>query len=261
MSTSIKANKKNYAARENATLNIEIKDTEGKPLESAMNIAVEDAWLTQLSDSIEINNLPPSDEFLLNKWLTLYHDKYSATDIDLLMVAAKSLYNSKYTKNPNIQPGADDDEKLLNIIGRITDKKDQPVKDRVITAMSKNRDGFFMDTDSTKDDGVFKIPLPQIDSLTLSIQVDDKHSVVRTDDKITIDTFNFSSFTTPVSIKQQFLATNINTIASLRKYHIDTAITFQGKGWLKPVTVTTIKKEELTYDASKRISSISEILP
>jgi len=258
---SIKANKKNYAARENATLNIEIKDTEGKPLESAMNIAVEDAWLTQLSDSIEINNLPPSDEFLLNKWLTLYHDKYSATDIDLLMVAAKSLYNSKYTKNPNIQPGADDDEKLLNIIGRITDKKDQPVKDRVITAMSKNRDGFFMDTDSTKDDGVFKIPLPPIDSLELSIQVTDKHSVIRTDDKITIDTFNFPSFTTPVSIKQQFLATNINTIASLRKYHIDTAITFQGKGWLKPVTVTTIKKEELTYDASKRISSISEILP
>jgi hypothetical protein len=258
----IKANKKNYGARENATLAIEIKDTEGKPLESAMNIAVEDAWLTQLDDSIEVNNLPPSDEFLLNKWLTLYHDKFSATDIDLLMVAARSAYNTQgKNKTQNIQPGVDDDEKLLNIIGRVTDKKDQPLKDRVITVMSKNKDGFFMDTDSTKDDGVFKIPLPQIDSLTLSIQVVDKHSVIRTDDKITIDTFNFPSITTPVSVKQQFFAANINTIATLRKYHIDTAITFQGKGWLKPVTVTTIVKQEPTYDVTKRISSVSEILP
>jgi hypothetical protein len=258
---SINANKKNYTARENAALDIKIKDAEGKPLESAMNIAVEDAWLTQLSDSIEINNLPPSDQVLLNKWLTLYHDKFSATDIDLLIVTSKSVYNiSKKNKNQNIQPGADDDEKLLNIIGRVTDKKDQPVKDRVITVMSKNKDGFFMDMDSTKDDGAFKIPLPQIDSLALSIQVIDKHNVIRTDDKITIDTFNFPSFITPVSIKQQFLASNINTIASLRKYHIDTAITFQGKGWLKPITVTTIKKEEPNYDG-RRISSMSEILP
>jgi hypothetical protein len=258
----INANKKNYAARENATLNIEIKDTEGKPLESAMNIAVEDAWLTQLADSIEINNLPPSDEFLLNKWLTLYHDKFSATDIDLLMVAERSAYNTPgKNKTQNIQPGADDDEKLLNIIGRVTDRKDQPLKDRVITVMSKNSSGFFMDTDSAKDDGVFKIPLPQIDSLTLSIQVVDKHSVIRTDDKITIDTFNFPSFTTPVSVKQQFFASNINTIATLKKYHVDTAITFQGKGWLKPITVTTIQKEEPTYDVTKRINPISQILP
>src|SRR5207244_3277468 len=188
---SIKANKKNYASRENATLDIEVKDTKGKPLESTMNIAVEDAWITQLYDSTEINNLPPSDEFLLNKWVTLYHDKYSAIDIDLLMVTTKSIYNiSKNNKDQNIQPAIDDDEKLLNLIRRITDKKDKPIKDRVITVISKNTDGFFIDMDSTKEDGAFKIPLPQIDSLALSLQVTDKHSVIRTDDKITIDTFN-----------------------------------------------------------------------
>lgn len=56
------------------------------------------------------------------------------------------------------------------------------------------------------------------------------------------------------------MSENINIVSSLRKYHIDTAITFQGKGWLAPVTVTTVKKEEPNYDVSKRINSISQIL-
>ena len=73
----IKANKKNYTARENAELNIRITDADKQPLQTTLNIAVEDAWLSQLSDSIETNNFPPSDEFLLNNWLALYHDKYS----------------------------------------------------------------------------------------------------------------------------------------------------------------------------------------
>ena len=49
-------------------------------------------------------------------------------------------------------------------------------------------------------------------------------------------------------------------VASLRKYHIDTAITFQGKGWLKPVAVTAVVKSQPNYDVTKRINSISQIL-
>jgi TonB-dependent SusC/RagA subfamily outer membrane receptor len=257
---SIKANKKNYAARENAMLDIKVTGINGKPVTTALNIAVEDAWFAQLSDSLAINDPPPNDAFYLNNWLNLYHTKYAPADIDLLMVTAKPGYKSSAPEKTNELQNDDSNEQLLNLIGKITDRKNAPQQDRVITVMSKNSNSFFVDVDTTKQDGSFKIALPQIDSLTLSIQVSDKHNIVRTDDNIIIDTFSFPSFATPVSLKQPFLASNINTVSLLRKYRVDTAITFQGKGWLKPVVVTTIKKELPNYDESRRINSISQIL-
>lgn len=257
---SVKANKKNYAARENAEIDIKVTGIDGKPIATALNIAVEDAWFAQLSDSDTLNNLPPNDAFYLNNWLSLYYTQYAPTDIDLLMVTAKPGYKSSTSEKINEQANDDNNEQLLNLIGKITDRKNTPQQDRVITVMSKNSNSFFVDVDTTKQDGSFKIVLPQIDSLTLSIQVADKHNVIRTDDKIIIDSFNFPRFATPISLKQPFLAANINTITLLRKYRVDTAITFQGKGWLKPVIVSTIKKEAPNYDESRRINGISQIL-
>ena len=77
---------------------------------------------------------------------------------------------------------------------------------------------------------------------------------------MTIDSFPFPAFATPVSLKQQFLTYNINTLAFIRNYHVDTSITFQGIGWLKPVKVSTVAKKELNYDESRRFSNISQIL-
>ncbi|MEP7320162.1 MAG: hypothetical protein ABI921_15505, partial [Panacibacter sp.] len=214
----IKANKRNYAAREAAAIDIKVTNNERKPVATVLSIAVEDAWLTQLSDSIEVNNLPPQDEFLLSNWLAIYHDKYTQADIDLLMVTIKSLYNTAgISKAPNDIPVNDESEKLLNFMGRITDKKDKPVKDRVVMVMSKNQSGFFADTDTTAEDGMFKIPLPQnMDSLVLSLQVTDKHGTLRTDDIITTDSFNFPEFKTPALLKQQFLSSNLVTLASVK---------------------------------------------
>lgn len=258
----VKANKRKYAARENATISLKAEDDNREPLETDLNISVQDAWLTQLSDSIEINNLPPTNPLLLSNWLALYHEKYSSADIDLLMMTTKSLSNYNNDLATTVmQSGYEDDERLVNFMGKITDKKNIPVKERVITVMAKNQSGFFSDIDTTKDDGSFKIPLPQnMDSLSLSVQVMDKHKVLRTDDNIIIDNFSFPQFVTPVALKQQFFATNINTLTLIRKYHVDTAITFQGKGWLTPVIVNTIQKKDANYDESKRISSISQIL-
>ena len=92
------------------------------------------------------------------------------------------------------------------------------------------------------------------------MQVTDKFGIVRTDDSITLQQFQFPVLATPGSLKQQFLSANISMVASLRKYHIDTAITFQGKGWLKPVAVTAVVKSQPNYDVTKRINSISQIL-
>ena len=133
--------------------------------------------------------------------------------------------------------------------------------DRIVSAMAKNSRQFFIDVDTTDKDGMFSLSIPQgFDSLQLSLQVTDKHSVQMPSDSIKIEGFQYPNFSTPVSFKQQFLAVNLNTLALLKKYHVDTTITFAGKGWLEPVTVKAVKKAEPNYDVSRRLNSISQIL-
>ncbi|HRI21796.1 MAG TPA: TonB-dependent receptor plug domain-containing protein, partial [Panacibacter sp.] len=200
--------------------------------------------------------------FQLNNWLKSYHTKITAADIDLLMISERPSYNNTINTDTDIkETSSDNDEKILNITGKITDKKGKPFKDWIVTAISKNQNAFFTDADTTKDDGVFKMPLPQdIDSLSLSLQVRDKHNITRTDGNMTIDSFHFPAVETPSSLKKQFMAYNIKTHAFIKNYHVDTSAVFQGAGWLKPVKVTTVAKKEPNYDESKRINSISQIL-
>lgn len=260
-SLDIKANKKNYRPRDNASLNIKITDANKDPLVAAINVSVQDAWLEQLSDSIEIDNLTQLNEFQLNNWLKLYSDKTSLADVDLLMFTIRSLYNPATNAELTSNINNDDDERLLNFTGKITDNKNKPLKDWIITAISKNQNEVFTDVDTTRENGVFKIPLPQnMDSLSLSLQVLDKHGVYRTDENIVVDSFDFPKFATPASLKQQFLAYNKKTVAFIHKYQVDTSITFQGIGWLTPVKVKTVEKKVLNYDESRRFTQISQIL-
>lgn len=258
----IKPDKANYATRENVILDIKVTDEDREPLAASLNISVQDAWIAELSDSLEADDSAPTDKFFLDNWLNKNHNNLSATDIDLLMVSAKSFKQKpKFNNNNEDAPQYDDNSKLLNLNGTITDKKDMPAKDRILTVMSNNMNSFFIDADTTKADGSFTIPLPQnTDSLSLSVQVKDKHDATRNDDNIGIDSFTFPRLSTPSFLKEQFLHYDLDVIAAIKKYHIDTAITFQGKGWLTPITVKTIKKEELNYDASRRINSMSQIL-
>jgi hypothetical protein len=146
-------------------------------------------------------------------------------------------------------------------MGKITDKKNQPLEDRVVTVFSRNETGLFADIDTTNDSGRFKIPLPQnMDTLSLSLQVTDKHGIPMNDDKILIDTFNFPHFTTPSSLKHAFFSYNRDALRSIRKNFDDPEFILRNRGSLPLVKVTTIKKKEPTYDVSKRINSISRIL-
>ncbi|QEC69172.1 hypothetical protein FRZ67_18330 [Panacibacter ginsenosidivorans] len=257
----IKPGKKKYDARENAAIHIKLTDPNSNPVAASLNVAVQDEWISQFADSIEVDAPPPSNELLLDKWVQLNNSKYSADDIDLLMATLTSNKQVNYTNTTTVIDKYDDNTKLLSLIGKVIDKKGNSINDRVVTLLTRNVQGFFMDVDTTGKDGMFDLPIPQgNDSLRLSLQVTDKHKAQRLEDSIVVDSFDFPVFPTPLSVKQQYMAENINTVSSLRKYHIDTAITFQGKGWLAPVTVTTVKKEEPNYDVSKRISSMSQIL-
>ncbi|NNV53970.1 TonB-dependent receptor [Limnovirga soli] len=258
----IQADKLNYGVRDSVNLAISLNKPDGTPIQTSLAIAVQDARLTVFTDSIGVHHLPPLDQSQLAQWLAANHNNYSAADIDLLMMAIPALQkNAIATKNANTTSGLDDDTKILSLIGKITTKKGKPEPNLVVTVLTKNTNSFFTDFDITKPNGSFEIPLPQnMDSLLLSMQVMDKYKFVRTDEYITLDTFNYPQFATPVYLKQQFMAANSNTLIAMRKRNIDTVLAYQGRGWLKPVIVTAVAKPELNYDASKRINSISQIL-
>ena len=167
----IKPDKKKYSERENVSVHIKVTGPNGKPLASVLNVAVQDEWIEQFSDSIEANTLPPSGEFLLDSWLNRYHIKYAADDIDLLMATKKSIFQQPPDTglNKEIQD-YDDNKKLQNLTGKIINKKGNGISDRIVTAIAKNTGGFFMDVDTTDKDGIFSLSIPQgFDSLQLSL--------------------------------------------------------------------------------------------
>lgn len=258
----VKAEKKKYGQRENASVNIKVADYNNKPLTTVLNVSVEDESVIQLTDSLQANAPIPSSTFLLNEWLNRYHEKYSNNDIDLLLLTKSSLGTSNENASTNNTNNYDDNDKLLNLSGKIVDRKGKGISQRIVTIVARNStQGFYMDADTTDNNGAFNFPVPQaFDSLKFSLQVTTKNNIPLADERIVIDSFHYPLFTTPASIKKQFLAANLNALSVFRKYNIDTTTTFQGKGWLAPVTVTTIKKQEPNYDESRRITAISQIL-
>src|ERR1700704_1402992 len=99
---------------------------------------------------------------------------------------------------------------------KIKNRKGNGMSDRIVTAIARNTREFFMDVGTTDKDGIFSLSIPQsFDSLQLSLQVTDKHQVQTFTDSIKINSFHYPDFSTPLSLKQQFLANNSNTLALL----------------------------------------------
>jgi hypothetical protein len=256
----IKPDKKKYSARESVNVHVRLSAVSREPVASLLNVSVEEESIQQLSDSLEENVLPPGGDFLLEDWLNRHHSRYSPNDIDLLLATRKSIpQGPRVLLDKEIQD-YDDNQKLQNLKGKIVNTKGNGVGDRIVTAIAINTSQFFMDVDTTVKDGRFNLVLPQgFDSLQLSLQVTDKHQLQTPTDSVRIEGFQFPSLSTPPTVKQQLFADNIKSISSFQKLNVDTTF-FPGKGWLPLVTVKAIKKKELNYDESRRITSISQIL-
>ncbi len=251
-----------YKPRENVALDFTVTDANGLPLQSVLSISVQPAELAQLADSVESGELPLPNRLLLTSWLNANAYKYSKADIDMIMMTLHSTYKKSETV-PDLNKEAmyDDAENLLNLHGKIIDTRGRLVKNRVVTAILKNRSNYFIQTDTTKANGVFKIELPQnTDSFTTALQVTDKHGIERLEDSVIINNFVFPVVTTPAALKQKFIARNILMLALMQKNHADTALISPENGLLKNVTVVAVAKPVLNYDESKRINSISQIL-
>jgi TonB-dependent SusC/RagA subfamily outer membrane receptor len=257
----IKSDKEEYSKRDNIKLHIKAAGTDGGPVASVLNVAVEDESIQRLSDTMEFTMPPASNEFF-ESWLARYQTKYSADDIDLLLVTRKSILSQSFDTSFGQAVDKYDDNKILqSVIGKIANKKGNGISDLIVTAIAKNTNNFFIDIDTTDKNGTFNLSIPSnFDSLQFSLQVTDKHGTPALSDSMKLESFEYPFFHTPALLKQESFTDNINMLSIIQKYHADTGITLEDKNALTPVIVKTVKKAEINYDASKRINSISQIL-
>jgi TonB-dependent SusC/RagA subfamily outer membrane receptor len=157
---------------------------------------------------------------------------------------------------------ADDTELLMNLEGKVVNRRQQPLPEKVVTAISVTGRDPYLALDTTDGTGNFKLPLPIYrDSLVLKIEVKNKHDR-NEDDNIQVNYFKFPQFSTPVALKRHYFQQQESFVKNLNRYHTDTVFAGIGKEWLTPVIVKTyVKPKALTgYDESKRVNSFSFIL-
>ena len=260
---SLKANKKNYAARDKVELNLLVKDANDEPLPASLNISVQDERMQTLSDALETDTLQPAAS--LNEWLT-NHPTIAPADVDMLMIAQPAQFNNwaTYHTTNDIDTAMEDNEQtelLTHLHGQLTGRHNKPLKGMVVTEILQNQHDFFFEADTTNAAGKFSLPIPQgRDSLLLNLQVTEKGGYKDTDNTITIDRFTFPTFATPAAAKQKFTAGTASMPSWQKASYADILYSNASEGWLKPVIVRTVTEKKENYDASKRSDPLSSII-
>lgn len=249
-----------YTSRDKAHINLELKGRDGKPLVGLLNVSVQDNRLQQMSDEMKADTLMPMELYGLNDWLKQHAGSFSAADIDLFMLAQPPAYT--HWQNLNTAKAYTDNTDLLNnIAGEVLNRKQQPARQKIITAISLTGKNPYFALDTTNEVGGFSLPLPvNSENLFVKMQVKNKHSISE-NDSIFINNFDFPKVATPAELKRRFSNGSMSMLQRITAYHIDTVFAGTGKEWLAPVIVKSkTKKIETDYDDSKRVSNFSYLI-
>lgn len=149
------------------------------------------------------------------------------------------------------------DTTVSDISGKIVNRKQLPMANRVVTIYTKSGLDYF-DTDTTNRDGQFSFRLPIVaDSTPFILQVANLKGD-KLDEKIIIETVaRFPKPLTPMGVKH-YIDTTI--IADFVKHAVvDEVFIGTGKEWLATVTVRANKKKN-NYNVSKRVSTFSQVI-
>jgi hypothetical protein len=240
--------KPGYSPREKVKLDINVYDNHNHSLRSLLSVSVTDELNTGIDESPVFN-----DEM---------KKQYSAAQKDLHMLTQKRLY-SQWEYDSEIKETSNhenyDDKNLLNIRGRMVNKKNEPLKNNIVNLFSGDKGVFKIDT--TNNDGHFMISMPDYDEGT---QFDLKLTNLKgqgEEGRVIIDNFNFPQFSTPIELKKGIDQSELVAIRHFKTHQSDT---FRNKsdqaGLLKSVTIRGVKQKEINYDASKRVSIFSDII-
>jgi hypothetical protein len=254
-----------YGPREKVKLNLNSSASEGRPLAALLSLSVtDDRFSSPLPeqyifasfnpDNIE---LPEAGSSAVPGW----ENKYSLQEIDLIMLMQKKLYSDwKFNSDVVLStaPSADPDSNILNISGKIENKKNQPLKGCLVYLHSKKNAIFQNDT--TDENGHFQFYIGDFnDGEQYNLKVTDlKGNGI--EGKVIIDNSAFPKFTTPQMLKKRFDLSELNVIRHFKSRQLDSTSFANGNNSLKPVTVKGVKSNGASYDQSKRISPNSYII-
>ena len=244
----IKMDKDNYKNRDKVTLTITTGDTLLQHGYAALSVSVTDNNVADLPNGLTANPYNqlqviarPSDNFLLTQ-----PQLYTGRSFSLNLVTDTAVLSY------------DGDTAITDIKGKILNKKNQPLANRIVTLYSIQQINLFTST-TTDSSGYFKFPLLAYpDSVAFTIQVYNQKGV-RQNDKIIVDAFPFPAFTTPASLKKKFSLQQIQEVKSFRANPANDYIIGTGKEWLKEVTVKS-KIKKSSDDYNKRASFFSHIM-
>lgn len=149
------------------------------------------------------------------------------------------------------------DTSITDIKGKVFNKKNIPMPNRVVTLYSKGALTLF-DAATTDANGQFNFRLPVVvDSVPFTLQVTNLKGA-KLDEKIVMEANgNFPQFKTPVSFKTHIDISAIDKVKS--QLNKNNFVIGSGKEWLQTVTVKSSIKAN-SYNTSKRVSNFSQIV-
>lgn len=246
-----------YKRREKALLSISITDEEKHYIPTSVCIAVKDSAGEESQDFKKLTYRLSLDESRPNSinWYSNNSQDLNDEEVDLLMLCNKNVINHisrlpafHLTENP---------DSFLVIKGKIISRKGQPLQNKIVTLFSLSSDVGFH-TDTTNSDGRFSFPFAGYPDYTqFTIQIRDNKGRAE-DDSAILDTSSIPVWNHFTIDKKQSLIPS-SYINRYLNFFLDT-FNFKRKGYLKPVIVKAIKKKELKYDKSKRVSNFSSII-
>ncbi|HEY4936573.1 MAG TPA: TonB-dependent receptor plug domain-containing protein [Puia sp.] len=254
-----------YGPREKVKLDLSASASDGHPLFALFSLSVtDDRFSAPMSgqnilsvfnpDAVE---LPEAGSSTGPGW----EKKYSAQELDLIMLMQKNLYSGwKFNTAVEqiITPSPDPDSNLLSIRGRINNKINQPVKGCLVYLHSKKKAIFQSDT--TDVNGHFQFTMPDYDDgeqFNLKVTNLKGNGV---EGKVILDNSAFPKFPTPRQLKKRFDLSELNVVRHFKSRQPDSTAFANRNGLLKPVTVKAGKPNGASYDQSKRISTNSYII-
>lgn len=209
-----------YGQRQKVNATVNVTDPSGKPLMAMLSVSVADLRLIDTLPAGFTDPLTKHDPSTLDLYMMTTPKPFT----DLTIAENKPAAVSAEAANPFVYAG------------RITDKNKNPLHNYEISLVG-TKGGLTYLQDTTDAEGKFSIALPEFDNeADYNIKVKNlkgstaNFEIIRTP-------FTFPTLKTPEELKNNWAAWQANLVLRAKEKHLDTLISQEFRGMLKPVTV------------------------
>ncbi|HLY70744.1 MAG TPA: Plug domain-containing protein [Puia sp.] len=248
--------KPNYEPREKVKLNINVLPVDHRPMAALFTVSATDSrFAAGIPDVLR-------DETQLFEAARNGHEKqFSPAEIDLILLTQKDLYpqwrygDSQITMSSPLHP---EDSTLLDIKGKIVNKKNEPLKNYIVNLFSEDKRIFKIDT--TNGNGYFIIQLPDYyDGTQFNLKLTNIKGQAE-EGKVILDVPGFPHFNTPHDLKRKFDQSEVTVIRNFKTHLLEDTSFYGKENALKAVTIKGERNTGASYDKSKRVNQFSTII-